>query len=280
MSTSKKDPRGEQAKEFFRKPPVHHGLPLSPSKQIEVTVPEDLSVILTPKAFSQLFGYTFATELEVSLLGIVDRKGSVFSIREFFLVEQTGSSARTEMDPNAVGELVERLIAEGRLEDAKKIRCWAHSHPGMDVFWSHTDDATCRLLAADWLVSVVVSDGFKIRSRIDVAAPVPFTMDHVPTFYESPVDQAVADQCAVEVKDKIHPMPLFSLGRIDNQGKERTVERAKRDGVELIEYCEECGGWHQDGQCPLRFESGYELARSERTLAAEDDVSGEDGVWF
>jgi len=56
-----------------------HGIPLGPSKQVEVTLPKDLIVVLTQVAFSQLFGYAQATELEVSLLGIVDRDGSDYA---------------------------------------------------------------------------------------------------------------------------------------------------------------------------------------------------------
>ena len=166
------------------------------------------------------------------------------------------------------------------MDDAKKIRCWAHSHPGMDVFWSHTDDTNCRRLCSDWLVSIVVSDGFKIRTRIDVASPVAFTVDYVPTFCESPIDAVVREQCAAEVKDKIKPMPLFGLGSHKKLEEGIPVEiRSLTDEVEMVEYCEECGSWHHDDECPLRFQTGYDLARQERQLVA-DTEAWEDGVWF
>jgi len=44
--------------------------------------------------------------------------------------------------------------------------------------------------------------------------------------------------------------------------------------IELIEYCDECGTHHAENECPMRFESGYELAHQERILQAEGDV------WF
>lgn len=146
----------------FRDPDLP-GLCLGPQKQMEFTLPNGMGVMLSTKAFSQLFAYAYATDLEVSLLGIVEREKSLFTVREFHLVEQSGAYSHTELEPSAVGELVERLMSDGRSEDATKIRCWAHSHPGMDVFWSQTDDNTSRLLCADWLLSIVVSDGFRIR---------------------------------------------------------------------------------------------------------------------
>jgi hypothetical protein len=126
-----------------------NGIPLGPSKQVEVTLPKDRAIVLTQTAFSQLFGFAQATELEVSLLGIVGRDGSMFTVSEFFLVPQKGAHSHTETDPAAIGELIEKLMMDGRSDDAKKLRCWGHSHPGMDVFWSHTDDDNCTRLCAD-----------------------------------------------------------------------------------------------------------------------------------
>ena len=271
-------------KEIEKKlPAVHrcelHGIPLGPSKQVEVTLPKDLIVVLTQTAFSQLFGYAQATELEVSLLGIVERDGSTFTVCEFFLVPQRGAHSHTETDPAAIGELIERLMMEGRSNDAKKLRCWAHSHPGMDVFWSHTDDDNCTRLCSDWLVSIVVSDGFKTRCRLDVASPVPVTFDCLPVFVESPIEQSVMDACKKEVAEKIKPMPFLGFGKTNKQKKEDNMSRPADHGVELIEYCDECGSHHAENECPMRFESSYELAHSERVLQSESDVWG-DEVWF
>ena len=254
------------------------GLPLGPAKQIEVTLPSRLVVVLTTKAFSQLFAYAEATQLEVSLLGIVDRDSSKFTVREFFLVPQSGATSHTETDPAAIGELIERLMSEDRAGDAKKIRCWAHSHPGMDVFWSKTDDDNCRRMCSEWLVSVVVSDGFRVRCRLDVASPVSATFDWLPVYCESPVDAAVAEQCKREVKDKIKLMPMFGFGKTAKHEKAEKTRDPKDRPVELVDYCELCGGWHADGQCPMELEtSAYELAHRERE--AEEGV-WEDGVWF
>ena len=253
-----------------------HGIPLGPSKQVEVTLPKDLTVVLTQTAFSQLFGFAQATELEVSLLGIVDRDGSRFTVSEFFLVPQKGAHSHTETDPAAIGELIERLMTEGRSDDAKKLRCWAHSHPGMDVFWSHTDDDNCTRLCSDWLLSLVVSDGFRVRCRLDVASPVPATFDWLPVYCESPVDVTVAEACKKEVADKIKPMPFLGFGRTNKRKKEDKMMKtqdATDHQVELVEYCDMCGGWHPDGECPMELESSaYELARSERVQEAEDDL--------
>ena len=279
MSTNKDKNAKPEQPPLPDKPVDPLGLRLDPEKQIEFTVPKTLAVVLTRKAFSGLFGYANATDLEISLLGIVEREKSIFIVREFFLVEQKGAHSHTELEPSAVGELIEKLIAQGRSDDARKIRCWAHSHPGMDVFWSHTDDTTCHLLCADWLISIVVSDGFRIRCRLDVASPVPFVLDHLPVFVESPIDATVAERCKQEVKDKIKHVPLFGH-RKHKDKKEETDMQTSEQGVELMVSCDICGGWHVDGECPMELESSaYQLARDERGQVDGRGLWGDDDVW-
>lgn len=58
-----------------RPPRIRLGL----NKQTQVTLPADLAIVISRKAFSQLFGYAEATQLEVSLLGVVDRDASTFT---------------------------------------------------------------------------------------------------------------------------------------------------------------------------------------------------------
>ena len=118
---------------------------------------QDIAVVLSKDAFAQLFGYAYATSQEISCLGVVNREGSIFRIERFYLVEQEGNGAHTEIKPESLAKLVERLMSEGKRDEATSIKTWAHSHPGMKCFWSRTDDATCRRLVSDCLVSIVVS---------------------------------------------------------------------------------------------------------------------------
>ena len=82
------------------------GIPFSPKKQVECSIPNHLAVVLTPKAFGQLFSYAYATQMEVCLLGVVDREGSVFKVREIFLVAQHGASVHTETDPVTIAAAI------------------------------------------------------------------------------------------------------------------------------------------------------------------------------
>ena len=198
------------------RPPMPLGLPLSKTEKLTCFLPDGLKVILTQEAFEQLFGYGYATRSEISCLGIVRREGNSFIIERFHLVKQEGGAAHTEMEPSAIAEMMEQLLGQGKSEEARAIKCWAHSHPGMGVFWSKTDDSTCALLASDYLVSLVISDDYAIRCRIDTRQPFPFTVDQVPVFCEVRTDQAKLDQYAKEVAEKVKesfglPMPADTV---------------------------------------------------------------------
>jgi len=220
------------------------GLIISKNENIGVSVSEDLSVVLTKTAFEQLFGWVYSTSREISCLGSVKRDGNRFIIEQFYLLKQSSSSTGTELDQSAMAELVEKLITEGKLEEAKRIKCWAHSHPNMDVFWSKTDDDTCRLLVNDYLISIVVGNNFAIRCRLDIAAPVPIVLDSIPVIYQIPKDNLPIDKYAEEVRTTVTEK-VFSFSRAVNE----------QDGVQdkLIPetYCGYCGNWHAEGECLL-----------------------------
>lgn len=235
--------KDEKSKAGKPEPSWPRGLPLSPGKDIACFIPENLAVILSREAFEQLFAYVYSTADEICCLGAVKREGERFRIERFYLVPQTGSLGHTELDQGAVAALVEALIAQGKAEEAHSLRCWAHSHPGMDVFWSETDEATCKRLVTDYLVSLVVSDGFAIRCRVDVGGAVPFTIDHVPVVVEVPIQTDSLQKYAEEVEEKVrHRVPLLSAAMGKGAGHQE---------VEVCEHCETCGSFHVQGQCLL-----------------------------
>jgi len=216
---------------------------MPPSKDVTGFIPEDLAVILSREAFEQLFGYAYSTSSEICCLGTVKQEGERFRIERLYLVPQSGSLGHTELDEEAVAALIEKLLAQGKGEEAHSLKCWAHSHPGMDVFWSKTDEDTCKRLATDYLVSLVVSENFTIRCRIDVGGAVPFTIDHVPVLVETLINPGALKQYAAEVKEKVTYEAV-----VLSAGSKKTGKQAE---VTLSEFCETCGSFHAEGKCPL-----------------------------
>ncbi len=216
------------------------GIRISDGKDTTVSVADNMAVILTAKAFEQLFGWVYSTSREISCLGSVLQEGSVFIIERFYLLKQSCSSVNTELDQAAVAELMESLINDGKKQEAQKIKCWAHSHPDMDTFWSHTDDATCKLLVNNYLVSIVVAGNFQVRCRLDIATPVPVVFDNIPVYYQLSRNSELSEKFARQVKDSVKYAPK----RIGT--KAQTLVDTEEE-----HYCVYCGNWHAIGDCPL-----------------------------
>jgi hypothetical protein len=241
--------------QFVEKKPhtLPSGIPIQAEGQFSVTVSEELRVVLTKEAFAQLFGYVYATEMEVSCLGNVVQEGSTFKITKFYLLKQTGSQAHTEMLPEAVAELAETLHKAG---ETTCLRAWAHSHPGMALFWSQTDEETCRTLVSDYLISLVVGKGFSVRCRIDLTGPIPLTLDHVPVLYETAIDEALMKSCREEVKEKLSASSALGMLFEDGYSFHSLFSQ------DTDRFCERCGNWHAPNKCPIDshdWEEGLDL---------------------
>jgi len=193
------------------------GLPLADGKS-RCSLRAEVAVVLSQRAFGQLFAYAHLADGEMSCLGVVRRVGpGLFRVEKFFLVEQASSAAHTEMEPEAVGRLVEGLLGEGKAEEARSLKCWAHSHPGMKCFWSGTDEKTCTRLVSDYLISLVVADGWELLCRLDVGGDLPFTVNGVPVYvdYDFPSEkemEAYAQEVQAKVKPAVRNLEAFLGG--------------------------------------------------------------------
>ena len=237
----------EQAQEELLGWPL--GIPLSAKERLAMSVASDLAVLLSRKAFEQLFAWAYATASEISCLGVVRREGNLLVVERFHLVKQTGSAAHTEMDADALATLVEELLAQGKAEEARSLRCWAHSHPGMKTFWSGTDQETVQRLAADWLVRLVISDDFAIRARLDTRLPVPLTVDQAPVYVAWGMADDRKESLAREVADKVRPAALPQRVLVQRNDHQPAYEG------EGGHFCAACGNGHERGECP--FAGGY-----------------------
>lgn len=258
MQPESNDKSSQEPRKLVRKaPPIWPtGLTFSDRKQVAVSIAKDLAVLLSQKAFGQLFGWAYSTSREISCLGAIRRQGNLFVVDEFHLIKQSGSAAGTELDQDAVAKLMEELLAAGNQKQLASIKCWAHSHPGMGVFWSGTDESTCNLLVNDYLVSIVVSDGFMVKCRIDTTLPVPMTIDNVPVLYDLPQDPELRGKYAEEVKASVSERSFFDLYEPDKVPGQSTGDQSVQpNGFGPSYYCELCGMHHGEFECPLDDQS-------------------------
>ena len=220
------------------------GVQLSRDEKLSIWC--DAYVTLKEKAFRQLFGYAFATEDEISCLGITRIEDERIIVDEFFLVEQESSHSGTEMDDEALANLIGELCEEGKSDKVSKLRCWAHSHPRMGCFWSVTDRDNCERMCSDWLLSIVVSDDYSVLARLDIRHPVYITIDRLPVFVEMESSDEFIDQCAKEVAAKVKSRRFYISKKKKDGGDDKDTDLTL-DAM----FCFTCGGWHADDDCPL-----------------------------
>lgn len=75
---------------------------------------------------------------EVGWLGLVETIGSDYLITDIYVPEQTVSAAETDIDSEAMMDLYNELIADGK--DTNKLFYWGHSHVNMGVGPSLQDE--------------------------------------------------------------------------------------------------------------------------------------------
>ncbi len=145
-------------------------------KEDYVIEPKLPKVLILPEPFEKLKLYIELCPWEVSGLGIVERSGNDFLIRDIFITRQWNYSAFTEMYPEDLSRLLIEMVKEGK--DPNQVKLWWHSHAEMDVFWSQIDDYTCRNLG-NYLISLVGNKAGNFRCRLDISEPIQLTVDNL-----------------------------------------------------------------------------------------------------
>jgi hypothetical protein len=166
-------------------------------------------VLVDAQAMAKFWSYVDIAKGEVSCLGIVEEindanLGSITAlvVTDFFLVKQRCSVDETTMDPAAVADLMLDLESKGI--DSRKLRCWAHSHGSMNVFWSGTDDECINGLAnGEYLLSLVVNKKRDAMCRLDQYHPAHMYLTDIVWEVRYPMIDGLAEQCLQEFKAKV-----------------------------------------------------------------------------
>jgi hypothetical protein len=216
----------------------------------------DIKIQVDIVALQKLWLWAEMASGEISSLGLVEEirdentgRVSILRVTDFFLVKQSCSVAETTMDPKGVAELMTSL--EGLGVDSSKLRCWAHSHGAMGVFWSDTDDECITGLAnGEWLLSLVVNKKRDSLMRLDQFHPTHLYLGDVVWEVHYPLIDGIAEHCVAEFRAKVEETPLL----IGN-GKSVTVQHvddlrsAHERGVLTAEELQEEMEWlglHED----------------------------------
>ncbi|MCB9367508.1 MAG: hypothetical protein H6507_00130 [Calditrichaeota bacterium] len=170
-------------------------------------------------AMQKLWLWTDMAKGEVSCLGLVDevvdadsKRITALVVTDFFLVKQNCSYDETDMDIADVARLITELESKGI--DSRKLRCWAHSHGSMSVFWSGQDNTCIDGLAnGEWLLSLVVNKRRDTIMRLDQYHPSHMYLADVVWETKFPLVDGLAESCMSEFKAKVQEVAFVPRNR-------------------------------------------------------------------
>lgn len=177
------------------------------------------------KAMQMLWLWTDFAKGEVSCLGLVDEvvstetgRTKALIVTDFFLVKQQCTYEETDMDVSDVARLIAELESKGI--DSRKLRCWAHSHGSMSVFWSGQDESCISGLANnEWLLSLVVNKRRDTQMRLDQYHPSHMYIPDVQWEVKYPLVDGLAEACFDEFKSKVRETTFLKRSREDQLAK-------------------------------------------------------------
>jgi hypothetical protein len=217
----------------------------------------DFMVYIDAQAWAKFrYWVELAGDDEVSALGLVDEiheNGATTGliVSEIFLLDQIVDGSETTLDDKAVADLMIELAKKD--VNNSRLKGWIHSHAGMKVFWSTTDDECCEKLAnGSYSLSIVTNLHGDILTRIDVYNPCHIVLDKVPTQIYYPQPEELRDSLETEFtlkvkkaelpfkpKDKL--IPVKSLETMDelelafNQGYINMYEYEQLSGKSIFD---------------------------------------------
>lgn len=225
-----------------------------PKNKLREPVNVGIRIQVDAVAMQKLWHWVDFAKGEVSCLGIVEETrdaltGTItaLTVTDFFLVKQHCSADETSMDPAAVAQLLVDL--ESRGIDSKKLRCWAHSHGDLSVFFSGQDDICVAGLAnGEWLLSLVVNKKRDTQMRLDQYMPCHLYLSDIVWDVRYPLIDGLAEVCLTEFKAKVQEDVFGSNGhrQLPRDTREHVQDlRAAHDrGALTMEELEEELDWY------------------------------------
>jgi len=162
---------------------------------------DNFRLFLLPEVEERIRHYVALASGEVSGLGLVEEVDGGFLVTDVFLPRQECTPGGTELDQDWVAALLVTLEEEGR--DSGGLKFWWHSHAGMGVFWSQTDEQCIAGLANDnYYISLVTNKAGDVLARLDIFNPLRVTLDEVPVVVRGRDDGLMA-RCRKEFEERV-----------------------------------------------------------------------------
>lgn len=158
-------------------------------------------VLFHPIALYKIQSWVKEASGEVSGYGLVIPHPEGFWIQDVYLPEQDCGGASTEIEPQAVADILMECTDKG--VDTTKLKYWWHSHADMSVYWSGTDEDTIKdWVTGDYVISSVFNKKGEVKHRVDLKTPFPLTVENL--IHKMHFDDPdLYNECAAQVKEKV-----------------------------------------------------------------------------
>lgn len=129
-------------------------------------LPCEPTLRFTPTAWAKLLCLRDAADAEVGGFGLTSPDDPLL-VHDILLVKQEVSSVTVAFDDEAVADLFEDLVAEGRHPE-EFARIWVHTHPGSSPNPSGVDEQTFTRVfgTCHWAVMFILARGGQSYARI------------------------------------------------------------------------------------------------------------------
>lgn len=194
------------------------------------------------KAEQQLSAYLRLAKGEISGFGVVERREDYLVVTDIFILPQEAGNAHTELDTDALQDLLYGLLRDGK--DPATIGLWWHSHSNFGAFFSSTDDDTIERFAelgSPWMLSLVSNHQLEHNLRLDFYEPLRATVENLTLQKSEAVDEKFDRRIAQEIEAKVRPSPptvVQQHGENGNSINDDIIKMLLEQGaVSLEEVC-------------------------------------------
>jgi hypothetical protein len=124
----------------------------------------------SPLAWLKLQFLCHAGPTEVAAFGLSSKADPLY-LDDVLVVKQRATSVSVAFDDGAVADLFDRMLDAG-IPPARFGRVWLHTHPGVSVEPSGTDEATFARVfgACDWAVMAILGRTGRVSARLTFPA--------------------------------------------------------------------------------------------------------------
>lgn len=185
-------------------------------------------VLLTRDVYEDMFVLVDECQQEVGWLGVVERIGRDFLIKEVFLFDQEVHGTTCEITPNGLADFATEILSNrpDGMEVVNSLRFWGHSHVNMGTSPSGQDESQLLELAeqgeADYFIRAILNKDGRIEFTILLKNIGVMIRDAVWELYEPADEQRRArwqSEIQTKVREKVYPtfpQPDFGYSRVQD----------------------------------------------------------------